>query len=111
MAKPHGSLRDKMKPERKRTAEEKAKAIMNWIEDRKLRERIFGEAAREAIASAHAAGISCSHPVTQISTLNDIGHMRFPVFPCAHITSGSSSSVPPCSCVRRLSHRISEPAP
>lgn len=51
------------------------------------------------------------HPVillsTQISTLNDIGHMRFSIFPCAHVSSGSSSS----TCVRRSSHRICEPAP
>ncbi|OPY05868.1 MAG: hypothetical protein A4E61_00152 [Syntrophorhabdus sp. PtaB.Bin184] len=55
------SLRDQMKPERSRTAEEKAKTIMDWIEDRKLHERIFGEAAREAIASAHAAGLYTTH--------------------------------------------------
>jgi len=55
------SLRDKMKPERCGTAGEKAKTIMDWIEDRKLQERIFGEAAREAIASAHAAGLYTTH--------------------------------------------------
>lgn len=61
MAKPRASLRDKMKPERKRTAEEKAKTIMDWIEDRKLQERIFGEATKEAIASAHATGLYTTH--------------------------------------------------
>ena len=61
MAKLHRSLRDKMKPERKRAAEEKAKTIMDWIENPKLHERIFGEATKEAMASAHAAGLYTTH--------------------------------------------------
>lgn len=35
--------------------------IMDWIEDRKLQEKIFGEATKEAIASAHAAGLYTTH--------------------------------------------------
>ncbi len=61
MAKPHGGLRDKVKPEHSRTAEEKAKTILDWIDDRRLQERIFGEATKEAIASAHAAGLYTTH--------------------------------------------------
>jgi len=59
---------------------------------------IISERTRDKMAAARKKTPFGGHPVillsTQISTLNDIGHMRFSALLCAHVSSGSSSNIP-----------------